>query len=329
MAAQPWFPFYPGDWLNDAQLGECTMAQQGAWMRVLSHMHLSAERGLLRMPLAAIARKAQCRVSDLHALAANNVLRGSDDAISAAVLFRPVHARQRGAAVVLVDAQPGPLWYSYRMLKDEYKRRARYGSYGSAPIGGDAPNPQDGDSPTTAPNPQDGDSPNPGNGASPNPSPITRESQISDKYQYIILTDDGDRSADRSPPLVNGSASPTVNGKAEHGPPPIPRCDHEAVLAAWREFMPTNPQPVRWTESRRRHLQARWRELFAEGKAHNRDEAIAWFARLFRYARKSAFLTGQVTPRQHDRLPFMAELGWLMQPENFTACIEGRYHQSR
>jgi hypothetical protein len=99
------------------------------------------------------------------------------------------------------------------------------------------------------------------------------------------------------------------------------------VLALWREHLPTNPQPVKWTDARRKHLQARWRELFAEGKAHNRDEALAWFAKFFRYLAKSPFLTGRVTPRQAGRPPFCAELPWILAPENFVQCIEGKYHQ--
>lgn len=107
----------------------------------------------------------------------------------------------------------------------------------------------------------------------------------------------------------------------------MPPCDHEAILTLWREHMATNPQPVKWTEPRRRHLQARWRELFAEGKAHTAEEALQWFGKFFRYLAKSEFLTGRVTPRDRGRPPFCAELPWVLAPENFVQCIEGKYHQ--
>lgn len=106
----------------------------------------------------------------------------------------------------------------------------------------------------------------------------------------------------------------------------IPPCDHQAVLTLWRQHMPTNPQPTKWTDTRRKHLQARWRELFADEKAHDRDEALAWFARFFAYLAKSRFLTGRVTPREPGRPPFTAELPWVLLPENFVQCIEGKYH---
>ncbi len=118
---------------------------------------------------------------------------------------------------------------------------------------------------------------------------------------------------------------PELGENPEQPKPGIPDCDHQAVLALWRQHMPTNPQPVKWTETRRRHLQARWRELFAEGKATTRDEALAWFAKFFRWLSRSLFLTGRVKPRD-NRPAFLAELPWVLTPENFVQCIEGKYH---
>jgi hypothetical protein len=106
----------------------------------------------------------------------------------------------------------------------------------------------------------------------------------------------------------------------------IPPCDHQAVLALWRQHLPTCPQPSKWTDTRRKHLQARWRELFAEGKAKTRDEALAWFSKFFRYLAQSRFLTGRVAPRDPNRSAFFAELPWVLLPENFVQCIEGKYH---
>jgi uncharacterized protein YdaU (DUF1376 family) len=132
--------------------------------------------------------------------------------------------------------------------------------------------------------------------------------------------------------VVGDSPSPCGDGPPlllpiDPATPAIPPCDHAGVLALWREHMPANPQPEKWTAARARHLQTRWRELFAEGKVHDRTEALAWFARFFRYLAKSRFLTGRVTPREPGRPTFVAELPWVLQPENFVRCIEGKYHQ--
>lgn len=146
MAAAPWFPWYASDWLNDAQLRNCTKAQRGYWADVLSLMHMASERGILRESLATIAKNSRSRIADLRGLVAANVLRGSDEIIAEPVTFRPVHGRKTGAPVVLVKAQPGPLWFSFRMVKDEYKSRARAGLAGDVapaplPAFGASPNP--------------------------------------------------------------------------------------------------------------------------------------------------------------------------------------------
>jgi uncharacterized protein YdaU (DUF1376 family) len=135
----------------------------------------------------------------------------------------------------------------------------------------------------------------------------------------LSRTDRGDS------PSPSGDEPPMLPDDPNPGPG-IPPCDHQAVLALWRQHMPTNPQPAKWTQTRAKHLQARWRELFAEGKATDRDTALAWFAKFFRYLAQSRFLTGRVPPREPNRPPFLAELPWVLSPENFVQCIEGKYH---
>lgn len=125
-------------------------------------------------------------------------------------------------------------------------------------------------------------------------------------------------------PSPAGEGLPLLPGEPET--PGIPPCDHQAVLALWRQHMPTNPQPAKWTPTRAKHLQARWRELFADGKAATHEAALAWFGKFFRYLAKSKFLTGRVPPREANRPPFFAELPWVLSPENFVQCIEGKYH---
>lgn len=90
-------------------------------------------------------------------------------------------------------------------------------------------------------------------------------------------------------------------------------------------MLPAHPQPKKWTPTRARHLQARWRELFAEGKAHNREEALQWFAKYFRWVGQSRFLTGRAKP-SGDRPPFIAQLDWVLLPDNLANVIEGKYH---
>lgn len=105
----------------------------------------------------------------------------------------------------------------------------------------------------------------------------------------------------------------------------MPACDHQAVLKLWKALLPAHPQPARWTETRQAHLRARWRELFAEGKAKTHDDALRYFTKFFRFIGESKFLTGRAKV-MGDRPPFVAELDWVLRPENFTKCLEGKYH---
>lgn len=109
-------------------------------------------------------------------------------------------------------------------------------------------------------------------------------------------------------------------------PPGVPPCDHQAVLKLWAQLCQSNPQPKRWTPARQGHLRARWRELFAEGKATTRDEALAWFAKYFRWIAQSRFLTGRAGGT-NGKPPFEARLDWVLVPDNLAKVIEGEYHR--
>lgn len=122
MASPAWFPWYPSDWLNDAQLRKCTKAQRGTWADILCLLHLQPERGVFRATLATLASHSSAKLRDVRGLVEANVLRGSDDAITEPVIYQARHARRLGPPVMLIQPQPGPLWYSKRMVEDEYKR---------------------------------------------------------------------------------------------------------------------------------------------------------------------------------------------------------------
>lgn len=121
---RPSLQFYPGDWQRNAKLRRCTFAERGIWLAVICLFHDSDEYGLLRWPLKDIAQAVGCKVTELKAIAAKGVLKGSDEAIEPLV-FTPRHAGKDGEPVTLLPAQSGPLWYSSRMVRDEYVRTKR------------------------------------------------------------------------------------------------------------------------------------------------------------------------------------------------------------
>jgi len=150
----------------------------------------------LRWPLAQIARAIGARPSDLERLvldadqrqilpnsctssrgSSNAILKGSDTHMTDDFLFIPYHARTRGEPVTLIPAQAGPIWFSKRMVRDEYLRQTRGKStrFGSPSRGHDE-SPSQGDGELCNPRQGDGSSPSP----SPSPSPSINTPLIPD-----------------------------------------------------------------------------------------------------------------------------------------------------
>jgi len=128
---RPSFQFYPGDWQANQKLRRCSHAEKGVWIDVMCLMHDSEKYGVLRWPLADIAQAVGCKVSDLRALRTKGVLKGADAGEQCeALIFTPRHAGRDGEPVTLLPAQDGPLWFSSRMVVDEYIRRKKASASG-------------------------------------------------------------------------------------------------------------------------------------------------------------------------------------------------------
>lgn len=107
----------------------------------------------------------------------------------------------------------------------------------------------------------------------------------------------------------------------------IPNCPIAAVIEAYHAELPAAPRVSVRNSIRDGLISARWRQIFADGKATSRDEGLRQFREFFAYCRESKFLTGRVPPRSKDARPFLADLEWLMSPTNFAKTVEGRYHR--
>jgi hypothetical protein len=152
---RPSIQFYFGDWRSNAKLRRCTWAQRGVWLEVMGLMHDSDWYGVLQWPLRDIAQAVGCPLSILQALAARDVMKGADPGQRCtAYTFTPTHAGQSGEPVILIPEQDGPLWYSSRMVLDEYLRQRR---------GGDTRYSRE-KQPNRSPKPGFGDTPKGGNG---------------------------------------------------------------------------------------------------------------------------------------------------------------------
>lgn len=121
----PSFPFYPGDWLRNLKLCAATHQHKGVWMDIMCLMHDSDEYGILRMPLKQIAAAVRAKPALVAYLAASKIIKGADDGSVEPLIYVPRHARKNGGPVNLIENVGAPIWYSSRMVLDEYKRNAR------------------------------------------------------------------------------------------------------------------------------------------------------------------------------------------------------------
>lgn len=124
MTRRPSFQFYPGDWSGNQNVKRCTHAEKGMWMDILCLMHDSEEYGVLRWTLAEIARAVGSTVPAVSGLVRKQVMRGCDIGMRAqGLIYVPRSGRKDGAPVELIPEQEGPIFFSSRMVKDEYVRK--------------------------------------------------------------------------------------------------------------------------------------------------------------------------------------------------------------
>lgn len=113
--------------------------------------------------------------------------------------------------------------------------------------------------------------------------------------------------------LTNANALVVASGSAADP------CPHQEIIAAYHEALPTCTPVKSWGETRQSFLRQRWRE-------DAKRQRIEWWRRFFAYVAQSRFLTGQ-GDSSPGRDPFVADLEWLVRPQNFAKVIEGKYHR--
>lgn len=185
--SRPSFQFYPGDWRKNANLGRCSYAARGAWVDVLCVLHDSDDGyGIVRYPLRELANAAHAPLRLLRELADKRVLKGCDSGVCEPFVYVPRSGRRDGAPVVLVPELPGPIWYSSRMVRDEYVRAIR----------GESTRFEESDGPSN-PSPKGGlgagrkPSPNPGKGDGASSSSSSSASQREESAQSAEAGVDG------------------------------------------------------------------------------------------------------------------------------------------
>ncbi len=122
---RPSFQFYPADWQSNIKLRRCNFNLKGIWLEVMCLLHDSDKYGLLKWPLQEIANCVKCDKKELEHLITYGILKGSDkdgDKVS----FSDTFSQRKGhpIQVMLID-DVAPLWFSSRMVRDEYIRNKR------------------------------------------------------------------------------------------------------------------------------------------------------------------------------------------------------------
>lgn len=252
----PAFLLYASDWLGSAELRRLDHRLKGVFIDLLCLAHGSDETGLLRWPLIEIARAIGCRPADLRALAAAGVLRGDDQELTTAYTYTPRSGRREGPTVTLVAAQPGPIWFIGRMVRDAHVRRQRGDGTRF-----DAPPPTPPPAPALAPASASAPKPSPKAGFG-DPKGDGYPSQAISKKEEAVDPDgvgDGpDRAAASAsqPELPADWREAAAAAREAAGVEPL---DEAALLAAWAKFNDASLNP----SERSRQSLPKWREWAA------------------------------------------------------------------
>lgn len=129
---RPSFQFYPADWRGNHKLRRVDFKYRGIWIEVMCLLHDSDEYGILRWSLDEVSSAVPCHVNQLQHLIDKGILKGAPSGKSSeAVTFVDKKRREH----VVLPPQPGPIWFSSRMVIDEYRRQwaARSGRQGGNP----------------------------------------------------------------------------------------------------------------------------------------------------------------------------------------------------
>ena len=97
-----------------------------------------------------------------------------------------------------------------------------------------------------------------------------------------------------------------------------PPCPAQAIVEIFHKALPELPSVAILTDTRRKHLQSRWRE----SPVH---QDLQFWVDYFTHVRNSQFLMGKASGRDGGK-PFRATFDWLIAPSNFVKVIEGNYN---
>jgi len=152
-----------------------------------------------------------------------------------------------------------------------------------------------------------------------NPNGLSKESDL-------VSTAETESNPSHKPVANSQYSQGTSDEVPTSGKPALPDCPHLVLIDLFGQHLPELPQPKpeMWDGKHAESMRARWKWVLSAKKrsgeryATNRDEALDWFGRFFRYVSGSDFLMGR-------RGDFTCTLQWLVKAENFAKVVQGNY----
>lgn len=162
----------------------------------------------------------------------------------------------------------------------------------------------------------------------PSPTDLTRAPRVSTRESTVSDAQVGKEGEgkERKELTPNGVCPPAAN-EGDESPKryEVPDCPHEAIVDLYHEVLPNLPRVEVWGDFRRGLLRQRWREVCSDQK-YTQAEAVEWFRDYFALVKSSHFLTGRAKAKPGERA-FLADLEWLVRPQNFVKVVEGKYNR--
>lgn len=106
--------------------------------------------------------------------------------------------------------------------------------------------------------------------------------------------------------------------------PPCPPCPYGKLVDLYHRTFPEFSKVAALNDSRKRNMQARWRQCYADGDFTTEEEGLKAFEYVFvNKIRASDFLMGKI--QQKDRKPFKCTIDFIFNSTKFLLILEGKY----
>jgi uncharacterized membrane protein YkoI len=109
MGKLPYFPFYPGDWLKDPKLSQCSPATRGVWIDLICGLRELGRSGTLTANSMQISRLCRCSVAEVDAALNELQTHGAADVYQRNGIYTVICRRLKRSADISAKRQQAAL----------------------------------------------------------------------------------------------------------------------------------------------------------------------------------------------------------------------------